>query len=322
MIFLSHHSRLTLSNSPGAALFTVFAALAGYSGYLLWEIFMGMDSYEFPLRSYGDMGYRLYGNWMRYLFNILQAIQLILNVGVICVSNGQALSQAAKFRLCFAVCVLVFAIAGFIFGQVRTLQKFGWLANLAVWLNIAVMVISMYAVATEPPNYEGSASSAGAGLNGGASITPLPNGSYPPIEHSTGLPTAGNFGASVNGAMQAVFSYGGAMIFPEFMNEMRRPRDFLKGMWAAQAFIYVVYMVYGLFLYYYQGISIRNPFVCMLSTLTSHQANMSSTLAISVLESTPFKRPAMSSLWLVRPSRQRCTATSASKVPNSCCPET
>jgi len=43
--------------------------------------------------------------------------------------------------------------------------------------------------------------------------------------------------------MQAVFSYGGAMVFPEFMSEMRRPRDFLKGMWAAQAFIYVVYMV-------------------------------------------------------------------------------
>lgn len=96
---------------------------------------MGMDSYEFPLRSYGDMGYRLYGSWMRYLFNILQSIQLVLNVGVICVSNGQALSQAVKFKLCYSICVLVFAIAGFLFGQVRTLQKFGWLANFAVWIN-------------------------------------------------------------------------------------------------------------------------------------------------------------------------------------------
>lgn len=48
--------------------------------------------------------------------------------------------------------------------------------------------------------------------------------------------------------MQAVFSYGGAMIFPEFLSESRRPRDFLKGMWAAQLFIYVMYMVYGLFM--------------------------------------------------------------------------
>jgi amino acid permease len=59
--------------------------------------------------------------------------------------------------------------------------------------------------------------------------------------------------------MQAVFSYGGAMIFPEFLSEMKRPRDFLKGMWAAQIFIYVVYMFYGLFLYGYQGQYVVNP---------------------------------------------------------------
>ena len=30
--------------------------------------------------------------------------------------------------------------------------------------------------------------------------------------------------------MNMVFAYGGAMIFPEFMAEMRRPMDFWKGM--------------------------------------------------------------------------------------------
>lgn len=34
---------------------------------------------------------------------------------------------------------------------------------------------------------------------------------------------------------------------------MKRPRDFLKAMWTAQIFIYVVYVVYGSFVYYYQG---------------------------------------------------------------------
>ena len=37
------------------------------------------------------------------------------------------------------------------------------------------------------------------------------------------------------------------------MAEMRRPRDFLKAMSCALTFIYVVYMVYGLFIYHYQG---------------------------------------------------------------------
>jgi hypothetical protein len=204
------------------------------------------------------MGFRLFGRWMRYLFNILQSIQLILNVGLIVVSNGEALSQAVKFKLCFAICCLVWTLAGFVFGQVRTLQKFGWLANAAVWINVTCMIITMGAAAHTAPNYLGAAESAGATLNGGLSVTPDSNGTFPAVQHYGGLPPSGNFAGSVNGAMQAVFAYGGAMIFPEFMSEMRYPRDFLKGMWAAQSFIYLVYMFYGLFIYGYQGTSIAS----------------------------------------------------------------
>lgn len=177
---------------------------------------MGMDSYEFPMKSYGDMGYRLVGQPMRYLFNFLQAIQLILNVGLIVVSNGEALSQAVTFRLCFAICCLLWAVAGFFLGQIRTLQKFGWLANVAVWINVAIMAVTMYAAYEYAPNYQASAISAGAsllGANGGSQVD-LINGNPQPVLHSAGLPPVPNFGASVNGAMQAVFSYGGAMIFP------------------------------------------------------------------------------------------------------------
>ena len=106
------------------------------------------------------------------------------------------------------------------------------------------MVVSMIACATSLPNYAAAKLSAGASLNA-ASVTALNTAGtqWPAVTHSAGLPASPSFAASVNGAMQAVFSYGGAMVFPEFMSEMRRPRDFLKGMWAAQAFIYVVYMV-------------------------------------------------------------------------------
>src|SRR5947209_2554370 len=99
---------------------------------------MGLDSHEFPLRTYGDLAFRLYGPAMRHLINILQSIQLIFNVGIIIISNGQALSQISQFRLCYAICCLIWALAGFIIGQVRTLQKYGWLANCAIWLNILV----------------------------------------------------------------------------------------------------------------------------------------------------------------------------------------
>ncbi|ORY80702.1 hypothetical protein BCR35DRAFT_331768 [Leucosporidium creatinivorum] len=50
-----------------------------------------------------------------------------------------------------------------------------------------------------------------------------------------------------------VFAYGGAMIFPELAAEMRRPRDFIKGMALAQIVIFVLYLVYGCVIYGLQG---------------------------------------------------------------------
>lgn len=234
--------KLTSTTSPGVALYTVFAALAGYSGYLLWDVFMGLDSYRHPVRSYGDLAYRIYGPIVRHLFNFLQGIQLILNVGLIIISNGEALSQAAQFKLCFIICCLIWALVGFVFGQIRTLQKFGWLANSAVWFNLLCMFITMGAAAHTPPNYQGVSQSAGATIEGGKLIQQDSQGNFPPVQTSGGLPNSDGFSGSVSGAMQAIFAYGGAMVFPEFMAEMKRPRDFLQGMWAAQAFIYFWYV--------------------------------------------------------------------------------
>ncbi|KAF5134665.1 N amino acid transport system protein [Metarhizium anisopliae] len=242
---------------PGTALYTVFGFMAGFSGYLLWDCFMGLDSFQFPIKSFGDIGFRVYGTWCRYLFNVLQAIQLICNVGAIIISNGEALSEAVKFKLCYAICCLVWALAGFVLGQIRTLQKFTWLANVAVFINLLIMFITMGAAAHTPPLYSASASSAGYSIDP-ALVTPV-NGTYPPVQHSAALPDSGNFAASLNGAMQAVYSYGGSMIFPEFMAEMKRPRDFLKGMWSAQLFIYICYMLYGLFMYGFQGQYVQTP---------------------------------------------------------------
>ncbi|KAL9135490.1 MAG: hypothetical protein Q9175_003329 [Cornicularia normoerica] len=243
---------------PGVALYTVFGFMAGVSGWLLWSCFMGLDSYQYPVKNYGDLAFRLYGQWARYLFNILQSIQLICSVAVLIISNGEALSEASKFKLCYAICCLVWALAGFFLGQIRTLQKFGWLANFAVWINLLIMFITMGVAAHSPPLYSAAGASAGYSVNPDL-VTANAAGVFPPVTHSAGLPDPANFGASINGLMQAVYAYGGAMIFTEFMSEMKRPYDFLKGMWGAQLFIYICYMLYGLFMYGYQGQYLQNP---------------------------------------------------------------
>lgn len=55
--------------------------MAGYSGYLLYHTFLGLDSFEYPLSNYGDLAFRIYGSWARHLVNLLQAIALILILG-------------------------------------------------------------------------------------------------------------------------------------------------------------------------------------------------------------------------------------------------
>lgn len=58
------------------------------SGWLLWKVFMNMDSFEFPAKNYGDLAYRTYGKYFRWLVNSTQALQLLLSVGNIIISNG------------------------------------------------------------------------------------------------------------------------------------------------------------------------------------------------------------------------------------------
>ena len=215
---------------------------------------MNTDSFEFPAKNYGDLGFRIWGNWLRYIINILQALQLIISVGVIVISNGLSISQVSQFRLCYVVCCLIWAIVGFFSGQIRTLNKLGWLANFAVVLNLLIMFISMGVMAHSEPNYAAAQSGSSGAALGGASVAPDANGNYPPVQTYGSVPPSSNgFIGSVNGLMNGVYAYAGAQLFIEFMAELQRPRDFLKAMWGAQFFIYACYIIYGSYVYHFQG---------------------------------------------------------------------
>jgi hypothetical protein len=244
--------QLSILTIAGIALYTVFGFLAGYSGYLIWHVFLGVDSYEFPAKNYGDLAMRTWGNIPRYITNIMQALGLLLLLGQVTIQFGENISQVSKFKLCYAVCPVIFVCVGFFLSQIRTLKAYGWVANLAVWLNLLVIFITMGVIANSPPNFAISTlGSAGSAVDS-TTITPDDGGNYPPIMHYSSLPP-GSLVGSINGLLSGVLAYAGAQLFVEFLAEMRRPRDFLKAMWGAQLFIYTVYLVYGCFVYHYQG---------------------------------------------------------------------
>uniref|UniRef100_A0A0W0FFB4 Amino acid transporter transmembrane domain-containing protein n=1 Tax=Moniliophthora roreri TaxID=221103 RepID=A0A0W0FFB4_MONRR len=223
---------------PGTILYVVMGAVACYTGLILSHLFCKLDSVQYPVRTYADLGGRILGNWFKHLCTALQSLQLIVNVGTICLSNGQAVEQlAANHKICFSIAIVIWAFVGMIIGQIRTLKNYGWLANSAVWLNLLIIFTSMGFVAHSPPNF------ASAQASFGVEPGPVMTSAF------VSLPLF----AKVNGIMNMVFAYGGAMIFPEFMAEMRRPMDFWKGMVCAQLLISTVYLLYGIFVYSFQG---------------------------------------------------------------------
>ena len=113
-------------------------------------------------------------------------------------------------------------------------------------------VCPVLVVANSPPNYAVSTlGSVGSSIDP-STIKKDKNGHYPKVMHYVGMP-GGSLVGSVNGLMSGVLAYAGVQLFVEFLAEMRRPRDFIKAVWGAQMTIYVSYVVYGAFVYYFQG---------------------------------------------------------------------
>jgi hypothetical protein len=101
---------------------------------------MHLDSDRYPLRDFGQAFFRVYNQPVRHVINVLQSLQMFMLVAVLVLSLGGSVSQVSIGQdgkngngLCYIVCMLIIAILGMVLGQIRTLQRFGWLANFAVW---------------------------------------------------------------------------------------------------------------------------------------------------------------------------------------------
>ncbi|KAJ7205342.1 transmembrane amino acid transporter protein-domain-containing protein [Mycena haematopus] len=241
--FNAPFSIASIGMAPGICLYVLFGVVAIVSGVMINRIYLRIDSARYPISLYGDMCERTVGRWLKYLSSFLQCVQLTINVGLICLTNGQSLSQIiagpnGSGHLCFSVTVLIWALCGMVIGMIRGLGNFSILANASVYLNLTIIFVSIGFAAHSLPNY--AAAFASSGL--------LPG----PIEVATTIPGQPLF-VQVNGVFNMVFAYGGAMIFPEIMAEMRRPRDFVKGMAMSQLLIVTVYLMYGITMYALEG---------------------------------------------------------------------
>ncbi|KAB8446270.1 hypothetical protein FH972_025250 [Carpinus fangiana] len=158
---------------------------------------------------------------------------------------GPGFGLYTSFGIMAGVSEVIFMVCGFALGQIRTLQRFSYLANFAIWLNVFILFMTMGVASGSEPNWDAVLTS-----------FKIEKG---PIYHTAGIPPGKDLIDNINGLMQAVYSYGGATLFCELMAEMRRPHDFWKSLLVAEVFIYACYIIFGMVVYSLQGQGTYNP---------------------------------------------------------------
>lgn len=126
----------------GAGMFVLFGFAAAASGWYIWRTFLALDSSRFPMVTYGDPFFRLFGPKTRHLINFAQSVQMFLSVCVILLGNTNVLAQVAvTSSLCYIVIAVINLIISMAGGFMRTLKHVGWFANGCVWINICSFII-------------------------------------------------------------------------------------------------------------------------------------------------------------------------------------
>lgn len=59
-------SNILVGYWPGVLVFFFFGLFAFQSGILLWYMYLKLDSPQYPVRHFGDLGEKIYGKWARH----------------------------------------------------------------------------------------------------------------------------------------------------------------------------------------------------------------------------------------------------------------
>jgi len=118
----------------GVALYVIFGIFASFSGWAIWKVYLDLDSSRFPMCSFGDPFFRLFGKKSRHFINVAQSLQQFLTVAVLILSKSTNIAQISHGDICFSGVMIIVLAIGMIFGMIRSLKKIGWLSNAAVFM--------------------------------------------------------------------------------------------------------------------------------------------------------------------------------------------
>lgn len=224
---------------PGVLVYFFFGVITVYTGWQLSALYLELASTKYPMSTLSEVGNRVFGGPFKAATDAMQTIQFIVLVSGTILSNGQALSQISSGKVCFSALMIIFTAAGMIINQIRSLKNLAKITSANVFINLFILFCTMGVAAHSLPNYTAA----------GIPAAPVVTAAF--VKNS--------LSNKLVGVMNIVYAYGGAMMFIEFIAEMKRPVDFWKGMICAELLIVCCYLLYGVFMYSQQGQFTINP---------------------------------------------------------------
>ncbi|KAF2484777.1 transmembrane amino acid transporter protein-domain-containing protein [Neohortaea acidophila] len=233
----------------GFGIFVLMGIAAFLSGIYIWQTFLKLDSSRYPMVTFGDAFFRLFGKQTRNFINVLQSLQMFLSVAIVLIGQTLIIAQlGVSSNLCYVVATVIALVVSMASGYMRSLKHLGWFCNAAVWFNVVSFILCCISAGLYFPN--AVAQVYNSILPKEWAVHPVPVATFVGTPPALYQPTSTNlFAAKFNGINSMVYAYSGAILFVAFLSEMRHPWDFWKGMLCAQLFISVSYIFFGGFVY-------------------------------------------------------------------------
>lgn len=270
----------TMGYGKGAGLYFLFAIIGAYCGLLIWRLFMDLNSKTHPVRTFADLAFRLWGKPGKIIVTILHSLYLLLVVALLLLTSAQSLSQIIKNKFCFIALLVFFSVFGaLVLAQIKSLKHYSKLSLISVIVIIIGCIIGMVGAVQYPPNYKAAWKQ-----------NNEPEGPVRVVASIGGQD-------QIIGMLNAVYSFAGALLFPEILAEMANPWDFWKGALLSQAVIFCVYIFFGIFMYSHQGQFSINPSAQSISDYKLQSACNVITILAAIIAAGMFSNISIKVLW-------------------------
>lgn len=250
--YLVPNSMSMLGYVPSNIMLIVFFFVTICAGGVIWWAFLLFDSPEYPVKTFADLAYIVGGQTSKQIVIFLQLIATLLSSATILISAAECVIILRADRMCWVGLMVLLAGVMMVLSHLKTLSSLGKYCLVVSAFNYINLFVQLGFIGHSEPNWDNAASVLGI-LKG-------------PIE-TFGITPGQSLMNRVVAVTNISFVFAGSIVFPEVISEMRRPWEFWKSMCLAQCIIVIVYLIYGNYIYSYQGQFSNSPAVFGISNM-------------------------------------------------------